>query len=146
MTETDLARSQIAGAVQQKPMLSRTGLQERAFARMFQGLVYAQIWEDPVVDLEGLALQPGDRVVCIASGGCNMMSYLTAAPGAVDAVDLSPAHVALNRLKIAAATALPDHAAFYDFFGHADRFNRTVVNRPATAEDRARLDALAPPR
>ena len=27
-----------------------------------------------------------------------------------------------------------------------DRFNRTVVNRPATAEDRARLDALVPPR
>jgi S-adenosylmethionine-diacylglycerol 3-amino-3-carboxypropyl transferase len=121
MTEIDIARSQIAGAVQQSRMLSRTGLQERAFARMFQGLVYAQIWEDPVVDLEGLALQPGERVVCIASGGCNLMSYLTASPGAVDAVDLSPAHVALNRLKIAAATALPDRTAFYDFFGHADR-------------------------
>ena len=105
MSETDMARSQIAGAVQQNSALSRTGIQERAFARMFQGLVYAQIWEDPVVDLAGLALQPGERVVCIASGGCNLMSYLTAAPGAVDAVDLSPAHVALNRLKIAAATA-----------------------------------------
>ena len=49
------------------------------------------------------------------------MSYLTANPGSVTAVDLSPAHVALNRLKLAAAAHLPDHEAFYDFFGHADR-------------------------
>ena len=60
-------------------------------------------------------------MVCIASGGCNVMSYLTAAPAAITAVDLSPAHVALLRLKLAAALALPDHVAFYDLFGHADR-------------------------
>lgn len=121
MTQSDIARRQLSGAVHQNAALSAKGLQERAFSRLFQGLVYAQIWEDPVVDMAGLALSPGDHIVCIASGGCNMMSYLTAAPGSVSAVDLSPAHVALNRLKIAAATALPDHAAFYDFFGHADR-------------------------
>lgn len=121
MTQTDFARQQLSGAVHQNRMLSRTGLQERAFSRLFQGLVYAQIWEDPVVDIEGLALKPGDNIVCIASGGCNVMSYLTTSPGSITAVDLSPAHVALNRLKIAAATALPDHAAFYDLFGHANR-------------------------
>jgi S-adenosylmethionine-diacylglycerol 3-amino-3-carboxypropyl transferase len=121
MSQTDLARQQLSGAVHQNRAFSRTGLQERAFSKLFQGLVYAQIWEDPVVDMDGLALEPGDNIVCIASGGCNMMSYLTRAPGSISAVDLSPAHVALNRLKIAAATALPDHAAFYDFFGHADR-------------------------
>lgn len=121
MTDIDLARRQLGGAVHQKRALSRTGLQERAFSRMFQGLVYAQIWEDPVVDLEGLALGPGDNLVCISSGGCNLMSYLTAAPASIRAVDLSPAHVALVRLKLAATTTLPDHAAFYDLFGHADR-------------------------
>lgn len=112
---------QIGGAVHQSRALSRTGLQERVFARMFRGLIYAQIWEDPVVDMEGLAIGPEDHVICIASGGCNMASYLTAGPASVTAVDLSPAHVALGRLKLAAATALPDHAAYYDFFGHADR-------------------------
>lgn len=121
MLDTHTTRRQIGGAVHQNRALSATGLQERVFARMFQGLVYAQIWEDPVVDMAGLALGPEDHVVCIASGGCNMMSYLTARPASVTAVDLSPAHVALGRLKIAAATALPDHAAFYDFLGHADR-------------------------
>ena len=31
--------------------LSKQGLLERAFAFAFRGLVYAQIWEDPVVDM-----------------------------------------------------------------------------------------------
>jgi len=121
MLDTDRSHRRIGGAVHQNPALSRRGFQERAFSRLFRGLVYAQIWEDPVVDMEGLALKPGDNVVCIASGGCNMMSYLTRSPGSITAVDLSPAHVALGRLKLAAATALPDHGRFYDFFGHADR-------------------------
>ncbi|MCA8879238.1 MAG: DUF3419 family protein [Rhodobacteraceae bacterium] len=121
MSDTRHARRQLDGAVHQKPPLSRTGLQERAFSRMFRGLVYAQIWEDPVVDMEGLTLGPADNLVCISSGGCNLMSYLAAGPASIRAVDLSPAHVALVRLKLAAAQALPDHAAFYDLFGHADR-------------------------
>lgn len=121
MADGDLARSQLDGAVHQRAAFSRTGAQERIFSRLFRGLVYAQIWEDPAVDMQALALGPEDHVVCIASGGCNMMSYLTAGPASVSAVDLSPAHVALGRLKIAAAQGLPDHAAFYDIFGHANR-------------------------
>jgi S-adenosylmethionine-diacylglycerol 3-amino-3-carboxypropyl transferase len=35
-------------------------------------------------------------------------------------VDLNGAHVALNRLKLAAVQHLPDHDAFFRFFGHAD--------------------------
>ena len=80
---------------------------ERLFSRLFMGLVYPQIWEDPVVDMTALQIAPGDNLVCIASGSCNMMSYLTAGPAAVTAVDLSPAHVALGRLKLAAARSLP---------------------------------------
>lgn len=97
-----------------------TGQLERLFSRLFLGLVYPQIWEDPVVDMEALQLGPEDNLVCIASGSCNMMSYLTAGPASVTAVDLSPAHVALGRLKLAAAQHLPDHAAFYQFFARAD--------------------------
>ncbi|MBD3625088.1 MAG: DUF3419 family protein [Rhodobacteraceae bacterium] len=97
-----------------------TGQLERLFSRLFLGLVYPQIWEDPVVDMAALQLGPDDNLVCIASGSCNMMSYLTAGPASVTAVDLSPAHVALGRLKLAAAQRLPDHAAFYQFFARAD--------------------------
>ena len=37
-------------------------LLDRASAFAFRGLVYAQIWEDPVIDMEALAIQPGHRV------------------------------------------------------------------------------------
>ncbi len=108
-------------AVHQHEKLSKAGLLERTFTFAFRGLVYAQIWEDPVVDMEALAITPDSHIVTIASGGCNVLSYLTADPKAITAVDLNTAHVAYNRLKIAAAQHLPDYAAFYRFFGEADQ-------------------------
>jgi len=107
-------------AVRRNRTFSREGLLERLFERLFRGLVYTQIWEDPEIDLEALALGPDCHVVAIASGGCNILSYLTAGPAHITAVDLSRAHVALNRLKLVAATRLPSWQAFYSFFGTAD--------------------------
>jgi len=107
-------------AVRRSRALSREGLLERLFERLFRGLVYTQIWEDPEIDLEALALGPDSHVVAIASGGCNVLSYLTAGPARITAVDLSQAHVALNRLKLVAASRLPSWEAFYRFFGAAD--------------------------
>jgi S-adenosylmethionine-diacylglycerol 3-amino-3-carboxypropyl transferase len=107
-------------AVRRQPALSREGLLERLFERLFHGLVYTQIWEDPEIDLEALDLQPDSHVVAIASGGCNVLSYLTGNPQRITALDLSLAHVALNRLKLVAASRLPSWEAFYRFFGAAD--------------------------
>ncbi len=118
--QTRTTRNRVKGAVEHHRLLSKRGLQDRLFTLAFSGLVYAQIWEDPEIDMEALALGPEDRLVAIASGGCNVMSYLTANPAAITAVDLNLHHVALNKLKIAAARHLPDHATFYDLFGHAD--------------------------
>ena len=95
-------------------------LNDRLFARLFRGLVYTQIWEDPEIDMEALALGPDCRVMAIASGGCNVMSYLVADPAQITALDLSPAHVALLRLKLVAARHLPDWQSFHRFFGEAD--------------------------
>ncbi|MBA4041575.1 MAG: DUF3419 domain-containing protein, partial [Sphingobium sp.] len=78
------------------------------------------IWEDPAVDLEALAVTPDCHIVQIASGGCNVLSYLTADPRAITAVDLNTAHIALNKLKLVAARELPDYAAFHRFFGRAN--------------------------
>lgn len=103
-------------AVYHHRALSRQGLLERAFAAMFDGLVYPQIWEDPVVDMQALCIRPGDHVVAIASGGCNVMSYLTGDPARITAVDLNEAHLALVRLKVVAAMHLPGHEAFRQFF------------------------------
>ncbi len=65
-------------AVHRSGQWSRAGLLERLFTLLFSGLVYPQIWEDPVVDLAALELGPDKRVIAIASGGCNVLSYLTA--------------------------------------------------------------------
>ncbi|MBU6267658.1 MAG: DUF3419 family protein [Sphingomonadales bacterium] len=95
-------------------------LLERAFAFAFQGLVYAQIWEDPVADMAALEIPAGGRVITIASGGCNALSYLVADPGEIIAADLNTAHIALGRLKVAAVRHLPGQLAFARFFAHAD--------------------------
>lgn len=107
-------------AVVNHEALSKEGLLERAFAFAFRGLVYAQIWEDPVVDMDALAITPDCHVATIASGGCNVLSYLTADPARITAVDLNTAHIALNRLKQVAAQHLPDYAHFRRFFAEAD--------------------------
>jgi S-adenosylmethionine-diacylglycerol 3-amino-3-carboxypropyl transferase len=120
----------LSSAVRRNRALSREGLLERLFERMFHGLVYAQIWEDPEIDLEALALRPDSHVVAIASGGCNVLSYLTAGPARITALDLSVAHVALNRLKLTAAQRLPDWETFHRFFGAADdKANVAIFDR-----------------
>ncbi len=112
-------------AVHQNSAASIAGLLERGFTFAFRSMVYPQIWEDPRADLEALELTPTSRMVVIASGGCNVLSYLTANPARIYAVDLNHAHVALNKLKIAAALHLPNHASFLRFFGGA-RDNRNA--------------------
>lgn len=115
------ARNQrLRQAVHRHKAASRQGVQERLFTLAFSGLVYPQIWEDPVVDIEALKLKDGEHVIAIASGGCNILSYLTAADINVTAIDLNPAHIALNKLKLAAAHYLPSYAAFHRFFAEAD--------------------------
>jgi S-adenosylmethionine-diacylglycerol 3-amino-3-carboxypropyl transferase len=125
MTQTTQAvrRATIDGldtAVHRSKALTKAGLLERLFTLAFRGLVYPQIWEDPVVDMAALAIKPNDHVVTIASGSCNVLSYLTANPAKISAIDLNGAHIALGRLKICALKTLPDHAAFFKFFGAAD--------------------------
>jgi len=106
-------------AVHRSRALSKAGMLERLFTLAFRGLVYPQIWEDPVVDMAALAIRPDDHVVTIASGGCNVLSYLTADPARISAVDLNGAHVALGRLKLCALEHLPNYESFLAFFGNA---------------------------
>jgi S-adenosylmethionine-diacylglycerol 3-amino-3-carboxypropyl transferase len=117
-------------AVHRSKARSRDGMLERLFTFAFRGLVYPQIWEDPDVDMQALGLTSQSRMVTIASGGCNVLSYLTADPKEITAVDLNGAHVALTKLKLAAARHLPTHDAFYRFFGEADqKANLTAYRR-----------------
>lgn len=105
--------------------LSSDSILQHLFAFAFRGLVYSQIWEDPDIDMEAMAIAPDHHVVTIASGSCNVLSYLTANPRRITALDLSPSHVALGRLKLVAASHLPSWDAFYQFCGEA----RSVDNQ-----------------
>lgn len=110
----------VGHAVHRNRMLSFDGVLERIFSLAFRGLVYPQIWEDPVVDMAAMEIKPHHHVVTIASGGCNVLSYLTASPARITAVDLNRTHVALTRLKLAGLASLPGWEEFYRFFGEAD--------------------------
>lgn len=110
----------IETAVVRQESPRRARLLDKAFAAAFKGLVYAQIWEDPVADMEALQIGPDSRVITIASGGCNALSYLTAGPRSITCVDLNTAHIALNKLKHAAVRHLPDYAHLRRFIAEAD--------------------------
>ncbi|HYC25655.1 MAG TPA: DUF3419 family protein [Roseiarcus sp.] len=127
----------LGAAVHRHRPLSRAGLLERLFTIAFRGLVYPQIWEDPVVDLAAMDVSRGDRIIAIASGGCNVISYLAADPAAIVAVDLNGAHVALGKLKLCALRFLPDYEAFRRFFAEADARENVLAY---DALLRARLD------
>ncbi len=114
------SKVRLKNAVHRSDATLREGVLERMFTFAFKGMVYPQIWEDPDVDMQALQLKPTSRMIAIASGGCNVMSYLTADPAEITAVDLNRAHVALGRLKLLAAQRLPNYDTFYRFFGEAD--------------------------
>ena len=81
----------------------------KRFAQSFARLVYTQIWEDPLVDMQAMNIAPHHRIISICSAGCNALSYLAANPAEVTAVDLNFTHLALTDLKRAAFQALPRH-------------------------------------
>lgn len=130
ISEYQNASQRLKHAVHRHKAASKEGLTERLFTLLFTGLVYPQIWEDPEVDMNAMQISDDCHVVAIASGGCNVMSYLTAGPAKITAVDLNRAHIALNRLKLAGAAHMPSYEHFYSFFGNAndpqnpDRYRR----------------------
>lgn len=133
-SEIGFARNKRLGkAVYQNKALSKDGLSERLFTLLFSGLVYPQIWEDPEIDMQAMALTEGHRIVTIASGGCNILAYLTRSPARIDAVDLNTAHIALNKMKLAAVRHLPSQGDLFRFFGdagnagNADAYDRHIA-------------------
>ena len=109
----------IADAVRNSRTEGEATVWDRLFAFWFRRLVYTQIWEDPEADLAALQLPLGSTIVTISSGGCNALSYLTAQPAQVYAVDLNEAHLSLLKLKLAGIRACSGYSEFWHFFGEA---------------------------
>jgi S-adenosylmethionine-diacylglycerol 3-amino-3-carboxypropyl transferase len=109
----------IADAVRNSRAEDQSSVWDKLFALWFRRLVYTQIWEDPEADLAALQLPVGSTIVTISSGGCNALSYLTAQPAQVFAVDLNEAHLSLLKLKLAGLRAFSKYQDFWEFFGEA---------------------------
>jgi S-adenosylmethionine-diacylglycerol 3-amino-3-carboxypropyl transferase len=69
-------------------------------------LYYAQVREDPRLEIEALAPGPDDCIVIVGSGGCTALSLLTAGVGHITAVDVNRTQNHLVELKVAALTVL----------------------------------------
>lgn len=69
--------------------------------------MFAQVREDPRVELEALQSAFAGTIAVVSSGGCTALSLLAAGAQHVMAVDLSPAQNHLVELKYAAIRALP---------------------------------------
>src|SRR6202012_5507378 len=109
----------IADAVRNSRGLDEATVWDRLFAFWFRRLVYTQLGEDREADLAALQLPLGSTIVTISSGGCNALSYLTAQPAQVYAVDPNQAHLSLLKLKLAGVRALSRYSEFWQFFGEA---------------------------
>jgi len=79
---------------------------------------YANCWEDADVLLEGLQINPSDRVLSIGSAGDNSFSLLSQGPELVVAVDINPVQLSLIELKKAAFATL-EYDEFLEFLGFA---------------------------
>lgn len=73
--------------------------------------------EDPRIEYQGLDIQPGDRVLCIASAGDLPITMLAKQNIKITAVDVSMNQLYLSKLKFAAARYLEpaEAAAFLGF-------------------------------
>lgn len=82
----------------------------------FSEIRYAQCWEDADILLEGLAIQPGDTCLSIASAGDNSLAMLARGAGRVIALDLNPSQLACLELRVAAYREL-EHQELLELIG-----------------------------
>ena len=81
-------------------------------------LYFAQVREDPALEIEALGIGPAETAVVVSSGGCTALSLLASSSGRVIAVDLNRSQNHLLELKVAAVWALDCDAAV-SFLGGA---------------------------
>lgn len=124
-------------SAQRNDMLERTVLPSARCDRLY----FAQVREDPLLEIEALAPLPGAKVVVVSSGGCTALSLLASGAGQVVAVDLNSTQNHLVELKAAALRRLtmPEVMSFFGIArGTAERRARTYWTiRPILSEDAA---------
>ncbi|HVE62601.1 MAG TPA: DUF3419 family protein [Mycobacteriales bacterium] len=95
-------------------------------------LFFAQVREDPLLEIEALRPAAGETHVVVSSGGCTALSLLAAGAGRVVAVDLNVAQNHLVELKAEALVRLPSGApvGFLGAAPYPDRWAAYQLLRP----------------
>ncbi|MGL5889744.1 MAG: DUF3419 family protein [Bacteroidia bacterium] len=99
----------------------------------FDFIRYANCWEDADLLANALNIQPGDRVLSIASAGDNSFALLAFSPAIVVAVDVNPVQLWLGELKKAAFT-LSSHDEFIEFLGFKQSNRRREIYTKLSAQ------------
>lgn len=120
--------------------------EEFAVPRRSAPLYFAQVREDPLLEIEALEPTSDDSLVVVGSAGCTALSLVAAGAGRVTAVDLNPAQNHLIELKLAGVGILP-RTEMLAFIGatpgsECDRLDAYVQLRSClTVQARAYWDA-----
>lgn len=99
----------------------------------FEGVRYAQVWEDADTLLAALDVQPGDTVLSVASAGDNALALLTTGAARVVAVDLSAAQLHCLALRVAAFQVL-SHGELLELIGSRPSTRRLELYRHARTQ------------
>lgn len=92
----------------------------------FDGIRYAQTWEDADVLTRAMGPQRGSALVSICSAGDNVLALLTLDPARVVAIDLSAAQIACLNIRIAAYRTL-DHGGLLELLGSRPSLRRAEL-------------------
>jgi len=87
-------------------------------------LYFAQVREDPALEIEALRLGSAETAVVVSSGGCTALSLLSRSAGQVIGVDLNRSQNHLVELKVAAVRAL-DRDGAVGFLGGSPATTRS---------------------
>lgn len=101
---------------------------------------YANVWEDPMLLIEGLEIQAHHKVLSIASAGDNALALLSESPSLVVAIDLNKVQLYLTELKKVAIAQLeyPDFLSFLGFKVQENRWQTYLrIRKHLSAEARA---------
>ncbi len=94
--------------------------------KVFDGVLYAQCWEDPSIDRQALSIGPSDVVFSITSGGCNVLAFLIDDPQRIIALDINPHQGYVLDLKQAAFASL-DYGEMLALLGASDSTRRRAL-------------------
>ena len=83
---------------------------------IFQRLLFSTSFEDPELDRRALGIGPHHTVLCVTSGGCNVLALLLDEPAKLIAFDMNPVQNALLQLKIEGLRRL-DYDEYLELLG-----------------------------